>query len=106
MIPHPRDGAGPNPAEPSGAGPYAPGTQARVTDPAGRRAIAIRADPEDRGLRAADDASDGTSPRGTAIADEQSVGQSAAGSNVAESSSIGDSAPTSRAGAPPEPEVP
>lgn len=48
MIPHPRDGAGPNPAEPSGAGPHAPGTQARVTDPAGRRAIAIRADPEDR----------------------------------------------------------
>ena len=106
MIPHPRDGAWPNPAEPSGAGPHAPGTQARVTDPAGRRAIAIRADPEDRGPRAADNASDGTSPRGTAIADEQSVGQRAAGSNVAESSSIGDSAPTSRAGAPPEPEVP
>ncbi len=120
MIPHPRDGAGPNPAEPSGADPHAPDTQARVTDPAGRRAIAIRADREDRGARAVDgtggrrpdergdgttqgtvvDASSGPptppvatpSGGGTGAAEDASDGTSRTGTEIADERSVGRSA--------------
>ena len=116
MIPHPRDGAGPTPAEPSRADPHAPDTQAPVTDPAGRRAIAIGADREDPGPRAAEeagargsdeeghgatignttDASSGASTPpvtpnggGTGTADDASDGTSPTGTAIADERSVG-----------------